>query len=144
MSSQTPNINLTLPTGVEKVSRQIINDNNTKIDTAVGTLNNNMARTGTSVTNLAIHKQCGTVFLTYYGFNIGSEGKTLTQEVPSGYRPYGNSVFVGKTYNGSSYVDCLITIKTDGTITITDLFSSTISGLQANYTAPKQFVYELA
>lgn len=46
MSSQTPNINLTLPTGAEKVSRQIINENNTKIDTAIGTLNSNMnART---------------------------------------------------------------------------------------------------
>lgn len=42
MSSQTPNINLTLPTGAEKVSRQIINDNNTKIDTAIGTLNSNI------------------------------------------------------------------------------------------------------
>ena len=36
MSSQTPNLNLVLPIGTEKVSRQIINDNNTKIDTAVG------------------------------------------------------------------------------------------------------------
>ncbi len=42
MASQTPNINLTLPTGAEKVSRQIINDNNTKIDTAIGTLNSNL------------------------------------------------------------------------------------------------------
>ena len=42
MSSQTPNINLTLPTGLERVSRQIINDNNTKIDTAIGTLNSNI------------------------------------------------------------------------------------------------------
>ena len=36
MSSQTPNLNLVLPVGTEHVSRQIINDNNTKIDTAVG------------------------------------------------------------------------------------------------------------
>lgn len=36
MSSQTSNLNLVLPVGTEKVSRQIINDNNTKIDTAVG------------------------------------------------------------------------------------------------------------
>lgn len=35
MSSQTPNIGLTLPIGSEKVSRQIINENNTKIDAAV-------------------------------------------------------------------------------------------------------------
>lgn len=39
MASTTPNIGLTLPTGAEKVSRQIINNNNTKIDTAIGTLN---------------------------------------------------------------------------------------------------------
>lgn len=41
MASTTPNIGLTLPTGAEKVSRQIINNNNTKIDTAIGTLNGN-------------------------------------------------------------------------------------------------------
>lgn len=39
MASTTPNIGLTLPTGAEKVSRQIINTNNTLIDTAIGTLN---------------------------------------------------------------------------------------------------------
>ena len=44
MSSQTPNINLTLPTGAENVSRQIINDNNTKIDTAIGTLNSKLTK----------------------------------------------------------------------------------------------------
>ena len=36
MSSQTPNLNLVLPIGTEHVSRQIINENNTKIDTSVG------------------------------------------------------------------------------------------------------------
>ena len=36
MASSTPNINLTLPVGSEHVSRQIINDNFTKIDTAIG------------------------------------------------------------------------------------------------------------
>lgn len=35
MANTTPNIGLTLPTGAEHVSRQIINDNNNKIDTAV-------------------------------------------------------------------------------------------------------------
>ena len=42
MASTTPNIGLTLPTGAEKVSRQIINDNNTKIDTAIGSLSEQM------------------------------------------------------------------------------------------------------
>lgn len=36
MASTTPNIGLTLPTGAEKVSRQIINDNNTLIDGKMG------------------------------------------------------------------------------------------------------------
>ena len=36
MPSQTPNLNLILPVGTEKVSRQIINSNNTLIDGAVG------------------------------------------------------------------------------------------------------------
>ena len=38
MSSSTPNIGLTLPIGTEHVSRQIINDNMTKIDTAFGNM----------------------------------------------------------------------------------------------------------
>ena len=36
MSTLTPNLNLVLPIGTEKVSRQIINTNMTLIDTAVG------------------------------------------------------------------------------------------------------------
>lgn len=36
MASTTPNIGLTLPTGAEKVSRQIINANNTIIDSKMG------------------------------------------------------------------------------------------------------------
>lgn len=38
MATQTNNIGLTLPTGSENVSRQIVNENNTKIDTAIGDL----------------------------------------------------------------------------------------------------------
>lgn len=38
MSIQTPNLGLTLPTGPENVSRQIINDNNTIIDGKMGAI----------------------------------------------------------------------------------------------------------
>lgn len=38
MSASTPNIGLTLPVGTEKVSRAIINQNMTKIDTAFGNM----------------------------------------------------------------------------------------------------------
>ena len=51
MASTTPNIGLTLPTGAENVSRQIINDNNTKIDTAIGTLNGKLIKTPTPITS---------------------------------------------------------------------------------------------
>ena len=38
MATTTPNLGLTLPTGAEKVSRQIINDNMKKIDNSFGAL----------------------------------------------------------------------------------------------------------
>ena len=53
MSSQTPNLNLVLPVGTEKVSRQIINDNNTKIDTAVGA-------NSTAIANMHFAEQAAT------------------------------------------------------------------------------------
>ena len=46
MSSSTPNIGLTLPTGGERVSRQIINENNTKIDTYAGELSEQIGKKG--------------------------------------------------------------------------------------------------
>ena len=38
MATTTPNIGLTLPDGTENITRSIINGNNTLIDTAVGSL----------------------------------------------------------------------------------------------------------
>ena len=43
MSSSTPNLNLVLPVGSEHVSRAIINENNTKIDTGFHTLSEQKA-----------------------------------------------------------------------------------------------------
>jgi hypothetical protein len=40
MASQTTNLHLTLPTGTENVSRTVINNNMTAIDTAVGAIPN--------------------------------------------------------------------------------------------------------
>lgn len=39
MATTTTNLGLVLPVGSENVSRQIINENNTKIDTAIGQIN---------------------------------------------------------------------------------------------------------
>ena len=44
MSSVTPNLNLVLPVGEENVSRQVINDNMGKIDTAYGNLQGGVMR----------------------------------------------------------------------------------------------------
>lgn len=119
-------------------------------DTVHGALNDGLnalngkvtLSTNVSVSNLVAHKSLNTIFLTFYNFNISGDGKTLTQVVPSGYRPYTKSVFVGKTYNGSSYVDCIITFNTDGSVTITDLFNNAIANIQAGFITPKQFMYE--
>ena len=43
MATTTPNIGLTLPDGTENITRSIINGNNTLIDTAVGSLSDQMA-----------------------------------------------------------------------------------------------------
>lgn len=42
MATTTPNIGLTLPSGTEQITRQVLNDDFTLIDTAVGTLNSNL------------------------------------------------------------------------------------------------------
>lgn len=90
MSSQTPNINLTLPTGAEKVSRQIINDNNTKIDTAVGTLNDNLTPSnydaptmGTGVTLIfGGYKKVGKIVIVNIRMNVSSSVTNLCSGLP--------------------------------------------------------------
>lgn len=52
MSSSTPNLNLVLPVGSEHVSRAIINENNTKIDTGFGTLSEQIKINSMTSTNL--------------------------------------------------------------------------------------------
>ena len=47
----------------------------------------------------------------------------------------------GKIYNGSTYVDCVITIGTDGTVKIADLFGGTISGAQYSFLIPRHMFY---
>lgn len=54
MSSQTPNLGLTLPTGSENVSRQIINDNNTIIDDAYGTVSSDITALNGNLSNYIV------------------------------------------------------------------------------------------
>ena len=49
MATQTPNLGLTLPVGTENVSRQVINGNNTLIDTFAGGVNTAMDQMGSNL-----------------------------------------------------------------------------------------------
>ena len=49
MATQTPNLGLTLPVGSENVSRQVINGNNTLIDTFAGGVNTAMDQMGSNL-----------------------------------------------------------------------------------------------
>lgn len=49
MATQTPNLGLTLPVGTENVSRQVINGNNTLIDTFAGNVNTAMDQMGSNM-----------------------------------------------------------------------------------------------
>lgn len=53
MASYTPNLNLVLPIGVEKVSRAIINSNNTIIDGAIGGINTKITPVSLGASTLA-------------------------------------------------------------------------------------------
>jgi hypothetical protein len=85
MASSTPNINLTLPVGSENVSRQIINDNNTKIDTAIGAVppGNDLQSQVTALNNnIATKQDKSSLFISGSGsgetqtFDISNKGFT--------------------------------------------------------------------
>lgn len=112
MSSQTPNLHLTLPVGTENVSRQIINDNNTLIDTAVG---NNTSAINTLNSNKTNGKQMqwlpsnGYNPLTsetgYFCYGI-SPSYVPSQGIPTGYYTYGKIIGdCGGNYKWMQYID---------------------------------------
>ena len=129
MASTTPNIRLTLPTGAEKVSRQIINDNNTKIDTAIGTLNSNLGSpsSASSVTGADAFSKINTLNSNIGIEQVGSTSiKTLTSNVPSSaVRRY----FASSSSNLSDYPSIMsnypnyiiLTIKKEGAIGYIDI-----------------------
>lgn len=46
-----------------------------------------------------------------------------------------------KIYNGSTYVDCIVQIDTDGTVKVQGLFGETISGAQYGYLVNREIAY---
>lgn len=49
--------------------------------------------------------------------------------------------YVGKIFNGSAYVDCLVKINTAGEVRITDMFGAIIPNAQYNYVRPRWLTY---
>lgn len=70
-----------------------------------------------------------------------ADGKTLSIVIPEGYRTVNDIYFYAKIYDGSSYVDCMITFNTAGQIIVSNLFSGAISGANIFYLRNRSFVY---
>lgn len=114
-----------------------------KIKAAVSSLNSNIQeKYDTSVDGISAFRVLDNITIWLgSGLTISEDGKTANQLIPSGYRPYFNAQFLTKVYNGSDYVDCIVTFNTDGKITIATLFNGAISGIQTNFLATKTFSY---
>lgn len=59
----------------------------------------------------------------------------------TGDRPQSIRRVISKVYNGSAYVDCTITVDTDGKVQIMDLYGGTISGAQYGYLVDRTVCY---
>lgn len=72
--------------------------------------------------------------------SLKSDNKTLDVTLPQDFRPGTNTSFYSKCYNGS-YVDAILHINTDGSITLTDLFSNAIPNINPVYYQTKPVSY---
>lgn len=109
---------------------------------AITELNSNLTKViNTSVSGLTCQKIAGIVNLTLSTISMDTDGKTLAQVIPSGFRPAYEASYYSKVYDGSNYVDCRVSIATNGTIQIVNLFSGAISGIRPNYVTNRNFVY---
>ena len=102
-------------------------------------INTNLSvKTDTSANAYICYKNVKNVEIYFNRSNLSfaSDGKTLNQVIPSEYRPSLSFFTLGKIYNGSNYVDCLMTFNTDGTVSVSTLFNSAISGAQLSFLLP--------
>ena len=103
MATTTPNLGLTLPEGTEKVSREIINTNNTLIDTAIGHIGQSSGGVYIYTTSaLSISNTSGAYSETFNDSHITADMKAISLEIAD------DSIFGDE-----------ITVTTgDGTVTI--------------------------
>lgn len=99
------------------------------------------SKTNDGFTNCSFYKCGRIVCMQQFGaISIGSNG-VVSSLVPEGYRPTYTVKVISKVYNGSTYVDCAITIESSGTISILGLTGQPISGIQTNYLQSKAIMY---
>ena len=83
-------------------------------------------------------KRFGPVRMITIGTAAGKDAGTL----PAKDLPIDIVGVYGKVYNGSTYVDCIVSIdKTTGKVTITDMWGGAISGMQIGYMRPRSITY---
>lgn len=56
-------------------------------------------------------------------------------------RPSISATSTAKVYNGSTYVDCIVRVGTDGKVTIKDEWGSAISGASYGYLTARFVIY---
>lgn len=113
----------------------------------ISTLNSNLTQVDTSVTGIICTKTgtIASVLLNASGNNvtISADGKTLNQIIPTSFRPQRLMKLSGKVYNGSSYIDCGISIQDNGKIEITDDYGGAITGISLPFIRPTILVYQI-
>lgn len=72
---------------------------------------------------------------------MNADGTTLSELIPSGYRPSASIMTVTKLFNGSSYVDARVRIYADGRVVLSDMWGVAISGLALQYAVTEEFTY---
>ena len=137
------NQTITIPDMTERPNASVLTDAIGKEADAINALNSNIQlKYDTSVGGISAFRVLDNITIWLgSGLTISTDGKTANQLIPSGYRPNFNAQFFTKVYNGSEYVDCVVTFNTDGKIIFATLFNSAIAGIQTNYLATKTFSY---
>lgn len=123
MATTTPNLGLTLPTGTEKVSRQIINDNMQLIDTAVGEVDTKIddktADSGWLTENGFSYRKIGNLCIIRMtkGAQTVPVGWSTLLTMPEGFRPQ-YETDIAATIGNDAKTTGVFRIKEDGKVDV--------------------------
>ena len=118
MSTTTTNLNMVLNEGQDKFSIPTLNENLTKIDTAIGEQNKNLnvKLFATNITNFDIIYND---YLVQLNINGAITTDLIAYTIPNEYRPHKTLDVYGYIYEGTSEAyDALVRVNTDGKINI--------------------------